>query len=84
MDKFRFELFWKAATMAFANLAITRERSIILQIHELKSKKTWLEAYRNPYLHFVDPWAAVAVYTDRQTHTQTHYRIPRLRMRTEA
>ncbi len=31
---------------------------------ELKSKKTWLEAYRNSYLHFIDPWAAVAVYTD--------------------
>ena len=41
--------------------------------------KTWLEAYRNSY--FIDPWAAVAVYTDRQTHTQTHYPIPRLRMR---
>ncbi len=78
--------------MAFqvSKSTITRERSIILLIHELKSKKTWLEAYRNSYLHFIDPWAAVAVYTDRhtdtQTHrytdTQTHYRIPRLRMRT--
>ncbi len=35
-----------------------------------------VEAYRNSYLHLI---AAVAVYTDRQT--QTHYRIPRLRMR---
>ncbi len=45
-----------------------------------------LHVYRNPYLHFVDPSAAVAVYTDTDTHrhTQTHYRIPRLRMRTEA
>ncbi len=38
--------------------------------------------YRNSYFHFIDPWVAVAVYTDTQTHTQTHYRIPRLRMRT--
>ncbi len=60
--------------MAFkvSKLAITRERSIILQIHELISKKTWLEAYRNSYLHFVDPWAAVAVYTDTHTDRQTH------------
>ncbi len=29
-----------------------RERSIILQINELKFKKTWLEAYS--YLHFID------------------------------
>ncbi len=76
---------------------MARERSIIFQIHELKSKKTWLEAYRNPYLHFVDPWAEGAVYTDRQTHRQADtqkaqadtnlpgsLRIPRLRMRTEA
>ncbi len=68
MDKFRFALFWKGynGIPSKQNLAITRERSIILQIHELK---TWLEAYRNPYLHFVDPSAAVAVYTD--THTNT-------------
>ncbi len=62
-------------------LGITPEQSIILQIHKLQSKKTWLEAYRNSYLHFIDPWAAVAVYKDTRTHT--HYRIPRLRMRTE-
>ncbi len=61
--------------MAFQG--ITQEQSIIFQIHEL----TWLEAYnRNSYLHFIDPWAAVAVYTD----TQTYYCIPRLRIRTEA
>ncbi len=64
--------------MAFqvSKSTITRERSIVLQIHELKSKKTWLEAYRNSYLHFIDPWAAVAVYTHTQIHrytdTQTH------------
>ena len=39
-----------------------------------------IEAYRNSYLHFIDPSAAVAVYTD----THTHYSKPRLRMRTEA
>ncbi len=45
------------ATMAFQvnNLDITRERSNILQIRN----KTLLEAYRNSYLHFIDPWAAV-------------------------
>ncbi len=55
------------------------KRSIILQIHELKSKKTWLEAYRNSYLHFIYPWAAVALYTHTQAavalythHTHTH------------
>ena len=37
-------------------IAITREQSIILQIHKLIYKKTWLEA---SYLHFIDPWAAV-------------------------
>ncbi len=26
-----------------------------------KSNKIWLEAYRNAYLHFIDPGAAVAV-----------------------
>ncbi len=56
-----------------AKLAITRERSIILQIQELIMT---IEAYRNSYLHFIDPSAAVAVYTDRQrdrrTHTHTH------------
>ncbi len=30
-----------------------QERSIILQILQLKSKKTLLEAYRNSYLHFI-------------------------------
>ena len=40
-------------------VGITREPNIILQIQELESKKTWLEAYRNSYLHFVDPWATV-------------------------
>ena len=48
--------------MAF-KVAIARERSIILQINELKS---WLEAYRNSYLHFIDPeqlW--------QSTHTDT-------------
>ncbi len=55
-----------------AKLGITREPSIILQINELKSKKTWLEeAYRNSYSHFIDPWAAVAVYTDTNKHTHT-------------
>ncbi len=34
------------------------------------------------YLHFIDPWAVGIVYTDTQTHK--HYRVPRLRMRTEA
>ncbi len=74
MDKFRFPLFWKGycnnGISKLANLAITRERSIIFQIHELKSKKTWLEAYRNSYLHFIDPSAAVAVYTN--THTTVY------------
>ena len=28
--------------------------------------------YRNSYLHFIDSWAAVAVYTDRQTDTHAH------------
>ena len=28
-------------------IAITRERSFSLQIHESKSKRTWLEAYRS-------------------------------------
>ncbi len=31
----------------------TREQSIDLQIHKLKSKKRLLEAYRNAYLHFM-------------------------------
>ncbi len=44
----------KAPAMAF-QVGITREPSIILQIHQLK---TWLEPYRNSYL--IDPWAAVA------------------------
>ena len=35
---------------------------------------------RNSYLHFIDP--LVAVYSSLRK--QTHYRIPRLRMRTEA
>ncbi len=35
---------------------------------------------RNSYLHFIDPSAAVAVYTDKQTDTQTHYSIHRMRM----
>ncbi len=56
-------------TMAFevSKLAITRDYFANPRI------KIWLEAYRNSYLHFVDPWAAVAVYTDRQTdrHTNT-------------
>ncbi len=38
----------------------------------IKSKKTWLEAYRNSYLHLIHPWAAVAVYTHRQTDTHTN------------
>ncbi len=33
---------------------ITRERSIILQIHEYQSKKTKKTAYRNSYLHFIE------------------------------
>ncbi len=39
--------------------------------------KTYLEAYKNSYLQFIDPWVAVAVYTDTLL-------LPRLRMRTEA
>ncbi len=31
--------------------------------------KTWLEAYRNFYLHFIDPSAAVAVYTNTLPYT---------------
>ncbi len=35
--------------------------------HYYANPRLQLEAYRNPYLHFVDPSAAVAVYT----HTNT-------------
>ena len=53
-----------------AKLAITRERSFILQIHKLIFKKTLLEAL-----------TCRALYSSLHTHTQTHYRIPRLRLR---
>ena len=36
----------KETATAF-NVAITRERSFSLLIHESKSKRTWLEAYRS-------------------------------------
>ncbi len=49
----------------------------------IKSKKTWLEAYRNSYLHFIGSLSSCSS-LHTHTHTQTHYRIPRLRMRTKA
>ena len=49
-----------------AKLAITREQALFwIEIQETVN----LEAYKNSYLHFIDPSAAVAVYTD--THTNT-------------
>ena len=33
--------------LSMVKLAITRERSFSLLIHESKSKRTWLEAYRS-------------------------------------
>ncbi len=77
MDKFRFELFWKCYN-AF-QVAITRERSIILQIHKSQSKKTWLGAYRNSYLHFMhlalSSCSTLHTHTHTHTDTQTHHRI---------
>ncbi len=46
--------------------------SFILQIHELKSKKTWLEAYRNSCLLLIDPWAAIAAWPHTQTRTLSY------------
>ena len=67
---------WKDSKLA--KLAITRERSIILQIHKLKSKKTLLEAYRNSYLDFIDPWAAVKcilwLVVDQEYYAWAHMR----------
>ncbi len=54
------------------------------QIHKLQSKlQMWLEAYRNPCLHFILSFSSCCT-LHRHAHTHTHYRIPRLRMRTEA
>ena len=36
-----------ATAFNVSQLAITRERSFSLQIHESKSKRMWLEAYRS-------------------------------------
>ncbi len=56
-------------------LAITREQS--LQIHESKSKRTWLEAIEAVSFRRI---ATVEQLLLEQTHTHTHcqlYRIPR-------
>ncbi len=38
----------------------------------IEIQENMTRAYRNSYLHFVDPSAAVAVYTDTHTDTHTH------------
>ncbi len=58
--------------MAFQILSKARHnsrRSFILHIHEHESKKTWLEAYRNSCLHFIDPWAASCTYIHVTVYT---------------
>ena len=59
-------------------IAITRERSFSLLIHESKSKRTWLEAYIEA-VSFRRIATVKLEYTDRQTDTHTHnqlYSIP--------
>ena len=51
MDKFRYALFWKGYNNIPSKqyyIGITREQSIILQIHELKTTK---HDYRSLYNH---------------------------------
>ncbi len=67
MDKFFYALQKRHSKQAKLGI-ITRGTK---QIHELKSKKTWLEAYRNSYLHFI---GAVTVYADTHKHTTVRMR----------
>ncbi len=52
-------------------IGITRERSIILQIHELVSKKTLLEAYRNSYTYSSLIFEQLYIYSSLYTHRHT-------------
>ncbi len=57
----------------WVKVAITREQSFSLQIYESKSKKTWLEAYRNS--SHCNRWAVTA---GIHTHTDTQSALPYL------
>ncbi len=70
MDKFCYTLFWKGYNDS--KLAIARGRSIILQIHKLKSNKTWLEAYRNSCLHALNLSFSSCSTLHRHTNTLSY------------
>ncbi len=62
----------------WVKLAITRERSFSLLIHESKSKRSWLEAYRScQFLLYCNRWSVTAgIHTHRHTHTQSALPYP--------
>ncbi len=83
MNRWCYERFWRDCNiLQCESLAITRERSFSLLIHESKSKRSWLEAYRScQFLLHCNRWSVTAgIHTHTHTHTHTHsqlYRIPR-------
>ncbi len=68
----------------WVKLAITRERSFSSQIHESKSKRMWLDAYRSCcFCRIATVEQLQLEQTQTQTHTHTHsqiYRISRAAM----
>ena len=66
-------------TSKYTNFAITQEQSTILQICQIQIKKTRPYSRINIYLHLISTGG-----TDRQTDTQSDYRMLAARMRTEA
>ncbi len=73
MDKFFYALFWKECN----GIPSKQTRHIQLENQALLCKSTnkenmRLEAYRNSYLHFIDPWAALAASLHGHMHRHTN------------